>query len=60
MSAAILKPCPFCGGKAELALYPFDLAAAIRCRGKCGIAIWKKGATAGRRVKIAWNQRAAQ
>ena len=49
-----LKPCPFCGGKAEIQVMPFHEGFFVKCRG-CGIE--QKLYRYRRTATIAWNRR---
>lgn len=58
MSDAPLKPCPFCGGAAELwRAHPHpDRAAWIACMGKCSVLVSKEHKTDEEAI-AAWNTR---
>ena len=59
LTAPELKPCPFCGGKAELwRAHPHPGRAAwISCMGKCSVLVSKEHKTDAEAI-AAWNTRA--
>lgn len=54
---AQLKPCPFCGGKAELWMAHGDRTAWIACMSKCSVLVSKEYKTDAEAI-AAWNTRA--
>lgn len=57
MSAPDLKPCPFCGGEAEIWRAHRGLTAWIACMGRCAVLVSKEY-TADEEAIAAWNTRA--
>lgn len=52
-----LKPCPFCGGKAELWMAHAERTAWIACMSKCSVLVSKEYKTDAEAI-AAWNRRA--
>ena len=57
MTAPDLKPCPFCGGEAEIWRAHRGLTAWIACMGRCAVLVSKEY-TADEEAIAAWNTRA--
>jgi hypothetical protein len=51
-----LKPCPFCGGSAEIRKMPNAKLFKARCSGVCGVSVCKTGWTKEEAAKK-WNVR---
>lgn len=60
MNNGVLKPCPFCGGKASVFEYIPDKAVAIRCD-RCGATVYSSGAASDSEEMLTakWNHRQA-
>ena len=53
-----LKPCPFCGGEAEIwDSHPFEIGKIIECQ-KCGVRFAIPWAVINTQATEAWNRRA--